>query len=233
MADHDSTNEISLDLASLDGEDFEKLVAAIFRAKSVPAQNDQSLSSGPVNPTVIEVLPSGRGADQGRDMLVTTVVNDGIHIRKFRWLVQCKHNAKSRKSVQPKDVQSNGALPDVVAQHQANGYLLVCSTTPSANLQTLFERLTAQDNNPYIFTAWDETRVCEELNRHLDVLKQYFPEYYRRYYQKPIEIDDIMEWAEERGVPAEGQATLKMALDKVINKDRSQVSGESSRRRRR
>lgn len=228
MGSDDLKKEIALDLASLDGEGFEKLVAAIFRAKCVPATNDQAISSEPANQTVISILPSGRGSDQGRDMIVTTVVNDGIHIRQFKWVVQCKHYAKSGKSVQPGDLQSNGALPDVVTCHQSNGYLLVCSTVPSTNLQNLFEHLTEQNNNPYYFIVWDEARVCEELNRHLDVMKQFFPEYYRRYYQKPIEIEDIMKWAEESGAREETLTTIKMALDQVVVSNHSQLPSEES-----
>ena len=204
------------------------MVEAIFRAKSVYAPNAQAISSESVYRTVVSVLPSGRGADQGRDLLVTTVVNDGILIRQFKWVVQCKHNAKSGKSVQPSDFQNDPSFPDVVSHHQANGYLLVCSTIPSTNLQSLFERLTEQNNNPYFFTVWDRTKICEELNNHLDVLKQFFPEYHQRYYQKPIEIQDIMKWAEERGAPEEAMSTFKMALNKVVAKDRSQISSKDS-----
>ena len=228
MDDHDSTKAVALDLASLNSEEFEKLVATILRAKCVPAPNNQAISSESYNPTVLSVLHSGRGADQGRDLLVTTVVNDGILIRQFKWVVQCKHYAKSGKSVQPSDFQNDVSFTDIVAHHHANGYLLVCSTIPSTNLQSHFERLTEQDTNPYFFTIWDETRVCEELNRHLNVMKQFFPEYHRRYYQPPFETKDIMKWAEESGAPEDALTTFKMALNKVVAKDRAQVSSEDS-----
>lgn len=226
MADQESTKEVKLNLASLGGEAFEKLVAALFRAKCVPEPNAKNISSESANSTVISVLHSGRGADQGRDLLITTIVNDGIFIRQFKWIVQCKHNARSGKSVQPKDIQNNGSLPDLVSYHQANGYLLVCSTIPSANLQSLFEQLTKQNTNPYYFTVWDETRVCEELHRHVNVIKQFFPEYYQRYYQEPFEINNIMKWAEKSGASEEELTNIKMALDKVVVKDHSQISRE-------
>jgi hypothetical protein len=219
MGDRDSTKDVALDLASLNGEEFEKLVAAIFRAKSVPAPSNQTPPSESVNPTVISILHSGRGADQGRDLLVTTVVNDGVIPRQFKWVVECKHYAVSGKSVQLSDFQNSPAFPDIVAHHHANGYLLVCSTIPSVNVQSLFESLTAQNNNPYLFIIWDDTKICEELNRHLDVMKQFFPHYYHRYHERLMDADGVLKWAKERCASEKALSNFSKALDEVMGEE--------------
>src|SRR5262249_26197886 len=76
-----------LDLSTLNPEQFEDLIDAVFRAQ-MPSP-------------VTSVERSGRGADQGMDLIVKTLVSDGIAHREIRWLVQCKHNVKSKKSVRP------------------------------------------------------------------------------------------------------------------------------------
>jgi hypothetical protein len=47
---------------------------------------------------VIEIDPS-RGADAGRDLIISEQLNGKLHTEKFQWLVSCKHNAFSNKSV--------------------------------------------------------------------------------------------------------------------------------------
>jgi hypothetical protein len=219
MAERDSTKDVTLDLAALDGEQFEKLVAAIFRAKGVPAQNNQTPPSESINPTVTSVLPSGRGPDKGQDLLVTTASNDGIIPRPFKWVVQCKHYAQSGKSVQLSDFKNSPKFPDIVTQHQADGYLLICSTIPATNLQTLFESLTADRSNPYFFAIWNDTRVCEELNRHLDVMKLFFPAYYHLYHEQQMEKEGVMEWARQRCSSEKALSNFSKALDGLMGEE--------------
>lgn len=216
-----------LDLASLDGERFEQLVAAIFRAKCLPTPGSKADTIESSPPTVISVIHSGRGADQGLDLLVTTAVNDGVALRRFKWVVQCKHFAQSGKSVQTRDFQNDPSFCDIVSQHAADGYLLVCSTIASVNLQKRFDALTEQRDNPYVFVIWDGARVSEELNRHLDVLKLFFPDYYRRFHQKPIDRQDIMAWAKETGAPKETLSNFELALEQVLLKDQAYPSGDT------
>lgn len=211
------SGDAALDLASLNGEDFEKLVEALFHAMEVPIGGQVPKTELP-NP-VISVQPSGRGPDQGRDLLITTIVNDGIVSRQFKWVVQCKHFAKAGKSVQLSDFRNDASFRDTVDHHQANGYLLVCSTVPATNLQSRFERLTAQSNNRYLFIIWSGTRVREELSRHPEVMKVFFPEHYRRYYQKPIEIQDVVNWATDKGATEEELANIRLALTRVVVSD--------------
>lgn len=74
-----------LDLSPLSPEQFEDLIEGIFRAR--------------MSEPVISVERSGRGADRGMDLIVKTLVSDGIAFRKTKWLVHCKHKAKSSRAV--------------------------------------------------------------------------------------------------------------------------------------
>jgi hypothetical protein len=47
--------------------------------------------------------PPDRGADGGKDFLVTERLVGKVNTYPFRWLVSCKHFAKSKKSVSEKD----------------------------------------------------------------------------------------------------------------------------------
>jgi hypothetical protein len=225
MAGLASINNQTLDLASLDDEEFESLVASIFRAKILRPPAEQGASSESFGHTVVSVSHSGRGADEGRDLTVTTLVSDCVIARQFKWLVQCKHKAKSRRSVQLGDFRNDRSFVDVVTQHGANGYLLVCSTRPSRNLQSRFDALTADDGNAYQFVIWDGAKVSEDVHKHEDLVKQFFPDYYRAYLLKDFELEDVVEWIQREGISAEKRLILSAALSGVMPGERNE-SGE-------
>jgi hypothetical protein len=79
---------------------------------------------------VIEVGP-GRGADAGRDLVVSEQLKGRLANKKFTWLVSCKHYATSGKSVGPGDEQN---ITDRLRQHGADGFLGFYSTMPSSGL---------------------------------------------------------------------------------------------------
>src|SRR5882762_4279954 len=94
MAKSDSVNRALLDLSLLSGEEFEDLIEAVFRAKDKEQKRKRKSSTFLIS----KILRSGRGHDAGMDLLVTTLLGDFIATREFKWLVQCKHKAKSRTS---------------------------------------------------------------------------------------------------------------------------------------
>jgi hypothetical protein len=230
MADNALNNARTLDLALLDDEEFESLVAAIFRAKILHPPADQKPSPESLGHTVVAVSHSGRGADEGRDLTVTTWVSDCVLARQFTWLVQCKHNAKSKRSVQLRDFGNDPFFADIVAQHDADGYLLVCSTRPSKNLQSRFDALTKNDGNHYHFVIWDGAKVREEAHKHPDLIKQFFPDYYRTYFQKEIEFEDVMGWIQREGVSTEKRSLLNAALSEVTPEEQAGDGRESGKR---
>lgn len=214
MADQDFTNSAMLDLASIDDEQFECLIAAIFRAKILRPATEHKSSTESLSHTVVKVSHTGRGADEGKDLMVTTWVSDCVITRQFKWLVQCKHKAKSKRSVQLADFKNDPFFVDVVRHHGADGYLLVCSTRPSGNLQSRFDTLTADNSNPYHFVIWDGTKVCEEALKKPDLIQQFFPVYYRS--QLHIEFGDVVEWIRRERVTPEERLILGAAVSELV-----------------
>jgi hypothetical protein len=182
-----------LDLSPLSPEQFEDLIEAIFRAR--------------MPEPVISVERSGRGADRGMDLTVRTLVSDGIAFRETKWLVQCKHKAKSAKAVSPGDFKQDFTFPDILAHHNASDFLLVCSTQPSINLQSLFARLT-EDKHPHQFIIWNGARVCQEVLDREPLVQRFFPEVYD-YQRGLVSREALKQWAEEQRLPKGLQKALK------------------------
>jgi hypothetical protein len=185
-----------LNLSLLNDEQFEDLVEAIFRARIVPqsetsaTQNASALAS-----VVISVSRSGRGQDGGLDLSVTTMVRDCIAPRLIRWVVQCKHKASSGRSVAPGDFAKEFSFPEVLLHHNANSYLLVCSTRPSAKLKEHFDRLT-NESNSHQYIVWDYAQLCEVILPHEGLMKQFFPHEYERQ-RGLVDSRPIAEWARQ------------------------------------
>lgn len=215
MSDRDSTNSATLDLTSIDDEQFECLIAAIFRAKILSPVASENTSAESLSHTVVSVSHTGRGTDEGKDLMVITWVRDCVVTRQFKWLVQCKHKPKSRRSVQQGDFKNNPNFENLVTRHGANGYLLVCGTRPARNLQSLFDELTATDRNPYQFIIWDGARVAAEAHKHPEVIRVFFPDYYHSHFE--IEFDDVVGWLQRNRVSAEERLLLSAALSEVVS----------------
>ena len=72
-----------------------------------------------------------RGADGGKDILVEEVRRGVGGESRIRWMVSCKHEAHSGKSVSA-DIESN--VVDRVTQHGCHGFMAFYSTLPSSGL---------------------------------------------------------------------------------------------------
>jgi hypothetical protein len=183
-----------LNLSLLNDEEFEDLVEAIFQARLAPqtevspAQTVSALAS-----VVISVCRSGRGQDAGLDLSVTTLVRDCIAPRFIKWVVQCKHNASSGKSVAPRDFATEFSFPEVLLHHNANSYLLVCSTRPSAKLKQHFDRLTSESTSQQ-YIVWDYAKLCEFILPDDGLMKRFFPGEYERQ-RGLVDGRPIAEWA--------------------------------------
>jgi len=98
-----------------DGVLFEQLIREIF------------LKEG------FEVHWTGVGADGGRDLVVTEVLKGKLSKIERKWLVSCKHfaNDKNNRSVNASDIGDFSSDCNAVG---ATGFILACSTQPSAGL---------------------------------------------------------------------------------------------------
>ena len=120
----------------------------------------------------LEVYWSGKGPDNGRDLIFIENPKSSFKIKKRKWLVQCKHFAGSNKAVgnyEIKDVSNDCNM------HGADGFLLACSTYPSAALVTKLEQI--ELNTGISVVIWD----CENLKRellkpeNLSIINTYLP----------------------------------------------------------
>lgn len=201
---------ILLDLSSLNSEQFEDLIEAIFRAKEEEIKRRRKFSTFQIT----RILRSGRGHDAGMDLLVTMLSSDWVATREFKWLVQCKHKAKGGASVGASDFKDEFTFSDVVAEHDADGYLLVCSTRPGAKLQQHFNVLNQNRTSRYEFVCWDGARVCEELFNHPSVMEQFFPDDFRRTHRL-MNKDDVDSFITQYG--GKDVEQLKAALSDVMS----------------
>ena len=117
---------------------------------------------------------SGKGPDGGRDLLCEEELPSTMLPAKRRWMVQCKHNAHSGESV------GVGELRDFVtncAQHQADGFLLVCTTQPSSGVVAKLEGVTNNSTAKLLATYWDGVTLERMLKtpRLWPIAQRFFP----------------------------------------------------------
>ena len=119
-----------------------------------------------------EVKWSGVGPDRGKDLLVTENIISEMGNTKATWLVQCKHNANSGKSVGLEDI---GDFVSACHDHNVNHYLLVCSTQLSSSVIERFENIST--NQKINIAYWDSTKLERILKRidYFDLFQIFFP----------------------------------------------------------
>jgi len=125
----------------------------------------------------IETSPD-RGADAGKDILVSEELTGNLNRYRFRWLVSCKHNAASGKAVNENDEQN---ILERVRAFEADGFVGFYSTVPSAALNTRLRML--RDNGQIRdFRIFDHKLIENHLIRvgYSLLLMRYFPRSYER-----------------------------------------------------
>lgn len=146
-----------LDFAELDsnGDDFELLVRELLYNKG------------------LEVYWSGKGPDGGRDLLCVEKYKSNFKNVRKRWLIQCKHNAHSGNAVGINDL---GSIGNACRQHNADGYILVCSTYPSSSVVTMLEAL--EQNEKIVTSFWDYQTLERQLltPANWTLISRFFPE---------------------------------------------------------
>jgi hypothetical protein len=135
------------------GEDFELLCEDLLREMGYTIEASVS-----------------RGPDMGRDIIASKTVLDEMGFTEdYRYLVECKHYAKSGKSVQEADIGSPVAR---MSTHNCNRYILITSTIPSEKVRV---QLKAVSNAvpDYKATAWARNHLTRFLEQHPDVWERH------------------------------------------------------------
>ncbi len=142
------------------GESFEDLIQELLHLKRLHPRR------------------AGRGPDRGRDFLIKEHIEGSVtHSTERRWVVQCKHRARSNRAISESDI---GMIPAIVAKHKAHGYLLITSTRITINLQESIDALNDSPEGTLVVQYW----TCLELERELanfpSLVRRYFPTSYSR-----------------------------------------------------
>lgn len=114
-----------------DGVDFEQLIRELLLAEG------------------LEVHWTGVGPDGDKDLIVIETYKGRLGSIKRKWVVQCKHNAHSGKSVSKDDLN----IMETCLAVDADGFLLACSTQPTSALVRHFKEI--EDNKNIQIKYWD------------------------------------------------------------------------------
>jgi hypothetical protein len=145
-----------------DWREFEDLIADFFRKQYL--KEDNSIIS-------VFVEPSGKGADGGRDLLVTLKFNDSIVEFQRKWVVQSKFYDKTVAKSHVSDVN----IPTLIHEYGADGYILICKGDVSSKLTEMFENLRKNCRFGYQYSVWSGTQFAFEISYNSALANYYFP----------------------------------------------------------
>ena len=118
-----------------------------------------------------------RGADLGRDIIVSEMRRGIVGFTEVRWLVSCKHKAHSGQSVQQNDEIN---ISDRIQAHGCNGFIGFYSTIISSGLSKILDGIKVQNGfEIIIFDSEKIERVLLEDERLRGVLQRFFPQAFR------------------------------------------------------
>jgi hypothetical protein len=122
--------------------------------------------------------PPNRGADGGKDMIVTESLSGTLGKYPFRWMVSCKHKAHSGKAVSEADEPN---ILERVRSLNCDGFIGIYSTLPTSALS---ERLRGLRDNRGIrdYRLFDARLIENHLVRlgYSKLLMRCFPLAYQR-----------------------------------------------------
>ena len=147
---------MSIDFKRLEsGDDFELLCRDVLESGGAEIISEPS-----------------RGPDQKKDMIVDIATRDPFgHRETTRYVVQCKHKAKSGRSVRESDL---GDIRSACKRHAAGGYFLITSTMPSQSVSADLEAISSE--RYYKTRCWDRRRLekaIEQLENAHGIIKRY------------------------------------------------------------
>ena len=116
------------------------------------------------------------GQDGGVDIICLQPNHHGSS--GYKWLVSCKHNAHSGRSVGQGDDEAN---VNKLYEHGCHGFMFVYSTTVAESLRNSVEKICKNTNSSYhFFLAPDIENNLIRSPRFYPLIKQFFPKSYER-----------------------------------------------------
>jgi hypothetical protein len=119
---------------------------------------------------------TGIGPDGDNYLIAIETANGPIDKFERTWLINCKHNAWSGKSVSVKDLTN---ITDACKSIGATGFLLICSTQPTSALVNRFNELSKKNN--IIFNYWGVIEIERRLffPELFSLIYRFFPQSYQ------------------------------------------------------
>jgi len=132
-----------------------------------------------------------RGADRGRDILVTEQLKGHIGKYRFRWLVSCKHFAHSGKAVSANSHEQN--ILDRLRSLKADGFIGFYSTIASSGLTSLLDAL-KDESHIHDYRIFDHKLIENYLIRigFSRLLIRYLPESYKNVAPIHLVLDEYV-----------------------------------------
>jgi formylglycine-generating enzyme required for sulfatase activity len=113
-----------------------------------------------------------RGSDLGKDIIATRTLTDLVGFSEVhRYLVECKHYAKSGKSVREPDIGSPIAR---MGTHNCDRYILATTTVPAEKTRVQLAGIT-NIVSTHQATAWHAGDLVRFLETYPNVRNRYFP----------------------------------------------------------
>lgn len=123
--------------------------------------------------------PPDRGADGGKDMIITENIRGKLHRDKFRWLVSCKHHAHSNTSVNENQHEKN--ILERLKGFKADGFIGFYSTVASSGLNNRLKQL-KDEKCIRDYRIFDHKLIENHLltKGFSTIMFRYFPESYKK-----------------------------------------------------
>lgn len=139
-----------IDFSQLSGEEFEFFCRDLLESLGV------QILEGPA-----------RGPDSKKDLIIQYKIKDVIgREEQYKFLVQCKNNAKSQKSVYESDL---GDIRSACRIHNTTGYLLITTTIPSISVQKILKAIKEERN--YYTHYWDKKALEKYISKSKEGIK--------------------------------------------------------------
>jgi len=119
----------------------------------------------------IKVSQSGKGADGGRDLLLTISYSSPVRSFEHRWVVQCKFYNRDVRNSDFADIN----IPSLIHEYNAEGFLLICKKGVVNTLQQKLDNLEKNCKFGYAYRIWTGTIFLSEIIRmESDVVRKQF-----------------------------------------------------------
>jgi formylglycine-generating enzyme required for sulfatase activity len=144
-----------IDFTLIDAEEFELLCEDLLQAMGFSIE-----------------AKVARGPDLGKDIIASYRTADRAGFSEIHhYLIECKHYAKSGRSVREKDLGSPIAR---MGTHDCDRYVLITSTVPSEQARKQLTSIPSTVPH-YQATTWSKGDLARLLDEHPEVRERYFP----------------------------------------------------------